>query len=269
MKPVTYILVILLLVFPEFVTIAQDEGAEPEDGVAISTQEENMAQPEQAAASSAPVFSSEDDFELTDENTFAIDDPLEQFNRGMFMINKGLDTVVFKPVAYIYRGIVPEVGRDRVDSVLANMKEPVNIVNSILQGDPEKASRAVGRLLVNTILGVGGLFDVASLADGLEPVNEDFGRTLAKYGADTGPYLFLPVIGPTSPRDIVGRGADFFMDPYVYSVHKDAVLARDGVRFVNTRESFLEVTDNIEQTSIDEYATVRSIYAQKRKEIKK
>ncbi len=260
MKKLTYIFSALLLIFPGFVSLAEDAGNVIAEETKVQTQNNNLKE--------ASGYS-EDEFELYDDNTYTIDDPFESFNRGMFAVNKGLDTVVFKPVSHVYRAAVPEVGRDRVDSVLANMKEPVNIFNSILQGDGDKVARSTGRFLVNTILGIGGLFDVASLADGLEPVNEDFGKTLSTYGVDTGPYIFLPVIGPSSPRDLVGRVADVASDPFIYSVHADGVYVRDGVKFVNTRESLLEATDNIEQTSIDEYATVRSIYAQKRKGIKK
>lgn len=260
MKRLVYIFSALLLVFPGFVSFAQDAGNVIAEEVKIQNTNNDLNE--------ALAFSNEE-FELVNDDTYTIDDPFEPFNRGMFSINKGLDTVVFKPVAHVYRAAVPEVGRDRVDSVLANMKEPVNILNSVLQGDGDKVARSTGRFLVNTILGIGGLFDVASLADGLEPVNEDFGKTLATYGADTGPYIFLPIIGPSSPRDLVGRVADVASDPFIYSVHVDGVYTRDGVKFVNTRESLLEVTDNIEQTSIDEYATIRSIYAQKRKGIKK
>jgi phospholipid-binding lipoprotein MlaA len=262
MKNNTYLLAALLVIFPEFMSVARDDAPVPAEKTPVIISETSDAAQSNAKYSS-------DEFELADDNTYSIEDPFEPFNRGMFMVNKGLDTVIFKPVAHVYRAAIPEVGRDRVDSVLANMKEPVNLVNAVLQGDSDKVSRSVGRFLVNTILGLGGIFDIASLAEGLEPVNEDFGKTLGTYGVETGPYIFLPVIGPSSPRDLVGRGADFFSDPFIYSVHKDGVYVRDGIKFVNTRESLLEATDNIEQTSIDEYATVRSIYAQKRTGLKK
>ncbi len=246
-----------LSAFPEFMSIAKDSSTD------------SVEQADQSRAALVNSKYSDDEFELADDTTYSIDDPFEGLNRGLFAINKGLDTVVLKPVAHVYRAAIPEVGRDRVDSALANMKEPVNFLNSVLQGDADKASKSAGRFLVNTILGIGGLFDIASLADNLEPVNEDFGKTLGVYGVETGPYLFIPLIGPSSPRDLVGRGADFFSDPFIYSVHKDGVLARDITKTINTRESLLEATDNIEQTSIDEYATVRSIYAQKRKGLQK
>jgi phospholipid-binding lipoprotein MlaA len=261
MKSYTYLLAALLVVFPEFMSIARDDAPIAKKDTTVKSEASNAAQSNSKY--------SNDEFELVDDNTYSIEDPIEPLNRGMFMVNKGFDTIIFKPVAQVYRFAIPEVGRDRVDSALANMKEPVNLINAVFQGDPDKASRSVGRFLVNTILGLGGIFDVASLADGLEPVNEDFGKTLGTYGVETGPYIFLPFIGPSSPRDLVGRGVDVFSDPFIYSVHKDGVYIRDGIKFVNTRESLLEATDNIEQTSIDEYATVRSIYAQKRTGLKK
>ncbi len=259
MRKLSCILAAFLMVFPEFVTLAQDATSGIAKGDKSSIENVNLKE-----ASSY----SEDEFNVGTEDTYTIDDPFEPFNRGMFTINKGLDTIILKPAAHVYREVVPEVGRDRVDSVFANMKEPVNILNSALQGDGDKVARSTGRFLVNTILGIGGLFDIASLADGLEPVNEDFGKTLGHYGVDTGPYIYLPLIGPSSPRDLVGKAADIASDPFIYSVHKDGVYVRDGVRTINTRESLLEVTDSIEETSIDEYSTIRSIYAQKRRGIR-
>jgi len=205
-----------------------------------------------------------DDFLLVDENTYKIDDPYERFNRTMFSINKGLDKVIFEPVAHGYRFLVPEFGRDRVDNVLVNLKEPVNILNSLIQLDPDKLSRSVGRFLTNTILGFGGLIDVASQAD-IEAVHEDFGLSLGTYGIDTGSYIYLPILGPSSPRDLLGRTVDTFSDPYIYFAHKDAIYVRSGIEAVNTRESLIEVFDNIEKTSIDPYVIVKSIYVQKRK----
>jgi phospholipid-binding lipoprotein MlaA len=209
-------------------------------------------------------FLTEEDFDLVDENTYAIDDPFEDFNRIMFSINKGLDTIIFKPVAMVYRHTIPEPGRDRVDSALANLKEPINFTNSILQGDPASASTSLGRFLVNSLLGLGGLFDVATEA-GITPTYKDFDSTLRRYDITTGPYIYLPIIGPSSPRGMIGLAGDYGMDPFIYLMHKDALYVRDGIRLVNTRESLLEFTDDIEKTYIDEYATMRSIYAQKRK----
>lgn len=203
-------------------------------------------------------------YELDGEDAHKIDDPIEPFNRGIFSFNKGVDTLVLNPIAHVYRAVVPVWGRDRVDNALANFKEPINFGNSVLQGDPEKAGRAVGRFLVNTIFGLGGLIDVATEA-GIPAVSEDFGKTLAHYGVDTGPYLVVPIIGPSSLRDLPSLGVDAAMDPYSWVLHPDASYIRTGVKLVNTKESLLDPADKIERIALDEYNEYRSIYAQKRK----
>lgn len=251
MKRMITLLPITLIAMPFFMSLAEDKKLAPVK-VEHTTEEEDLD------------FLTEEDFQLVYEDTYTIDDPFENVNRTMFHLTKGVDIILIKPAAQIYRHTIPEVGRDRVDSALANLKEPINFANSIFQGNPDKASNAMGRFLVNSLLGLGGIFDVASEA-GIERVQEDFGKTLGHYNIGTGPYIYIPLLGPSSPRDILGRGVDYAMDPFVYSVHVDGVYIRNGIEFINTRESLLEVTDNIERTSIDEYVTIRNIYAQKRK----
>lgn len=205
----------------------------------------------------------EDDFENAVDD-LVIDDPFEDANRFVFAVNKSVDTVILRPVAQGYRFVVPVWGRDRVDSFLSNLKEPVNFFNAVLQGNPDKASNAVGRFLINSFWGIGGLFDVAYEAD-IHPVTEDFGRTLGFWGIGTGNYIVLPIIGPSSTRDAPGRAVDYFIDPFTYVFTTDGLLIKNGANLVNTRESLLEFTDNLEKTSLDEYASIRSIYLQKRK----
>ncbi len=197
----------------------------------------------------------------------AENDPLEPLNRGIFAFNQGLDKVVLRPAAQAYLWVFPVEFRDAVHHVLNNAHEPVVFANSILQGNAEHMGIALGRLLINTTLGIAGMIDVASDL-GLEPVDEDFGQTLAVWGAGEGFYLVLPVLGPASLRDGVGRGVDIFLNPMTYVVansDKDylgpSILATTAL---DLRSRNLETLDEIERTSVDFYATLRSLYRQHR-----
>jgi phospholipid-binding lipoprotein MlaA len=130
-------------------------------------------------------------------------DPLEGLNRGIFEFNRVVDGVLIKPAAQIYRGVLPQQAQDSVRSFLRNLRSPVILANDVLQGDMDRAGSTIGRFLVNTTLGIGGLFDVASEL-GMPFHDEDFGQTLAVWGVGEGPYLVLPLLGPSNPRDAVG-----------------------------------------------------------------
>ena len=147
------------------------------------------------------------------ENRLAERDPLEGLNRGVWAFNRGADKVVVKPVTTVYRAVIPRPGRDGVRNFFSNVGEPFSFINNILQGKFDRAVRNLGRFLVNTTAGVGGLFDVASRAK-IKPAPEDFGQTLAAWGANGGPYLMLPLLGPSTLRDGIGTGVAQFADPY-------------------------------------------------------
>lgn len=209
---------------------------------------------------------SEDEMSTSSKPEIKIADPFEGFNRGVFKFNKGFDKVVMMPAATAYKFAVPDWGKERIDSVLTNLYEPVSFANAIIQGDFKLAERNLARFLTNTVLGLGGLFDVASLNEKeLSPAYTDFGLTLKSYGADTGPYLVLPILGPSSPRDAVGLVGDMAMNPYNYLADKEARIAKTAIESVNLRYEHIDTIQDIENTSLDEYATFRSIYAQKRK----
>ena len=196
-------------------------------------------------------------------------DPLEPFNRAVFEFNRGLDTVLLKPLAQAYRFVLPQFLRDGVQNLLNNARTPVILANDLLQGEWSRAGETGMRFAINTMLGAGGIFDVAE-ASGQAPSfhNEDFGQTLGVWGVPEGPYLVLPVFGPSPPRDTVGLVGDVFMDPFAYylhNIHKDWVnVARTGVRAIDTRSRNIETLDDIERDSIDFYATIRSLYRQRR-----
>lgn len=204
----------------------------------------------------SPVAAQEDD----------VNDPLEEFNRAMFGIHNAVDKVVLVPVARGYRFIVPEPGRQGVRNFLRNLNSPVILANDVLQGETDRAGTTVARFGINSTVGVLGIFDPASEM-GFVRHHEDFGQTLAVHGVSEGPYLFLPVLGPNPPRDLVGRGVDMALDPITWIGGDDFQnfkYARTIVNVVDLRARNLETLDEIERTSIDYYAAVRSVYRQSR-----
>lgn len=193
----------------------------------------------------------------------AMHDPLESFNRAMHHVNYTLDGLVVRPVTKIYRGVVPQVGRKGVSNFLSNLSSPVTLVNSVLQGDPENAFKTFWRFMFNSTFGLGGVIDVAGYY-GLHANNEDFGQTMGVYGVEPGAYLVIPVLGPSSARDLPGRVVDFFTDPFNYLVSDGWIAARAGLSAVDTRSRNFKLIDRIYEDSLDPYATIRSGYMQRR-----
>jgi len=196
-----------------------------------------------------------------------INDPFEPANRAIFGFNQAVDKAVIRPVAQAYRDVVPEFGRMRVRDFLANLRSPVVFANQLLQGDGDGAWTTLGRFCINTTFGVLGIMDVASEM-GLKPEEEDFGQTMAVWGFPEGPYLVLPILGPSNPRDAVGLVADFYIDPITHWSQATSSewepVARTGATTVDTREGLLDVLDETERTSLDYYSSLRSLYRQRR-----
>jgi phospholipid-binding lipoprotein MlaA len=196
-------------------------------------------------------------------------DPIEPFNRGSYAVHQAIDRNVLAPVARGYRAVVPPPVRLGVRNVLANLRTPVILVNDVLQGEPRRAGDTLGRFVVNSTLGVGGIFDVAGNRLGVRGHAEDFGQTFARWGVGEGPYLFIPVIGPSNPRDLTGFGLGIAADPLVWlgqGATVDALTySRTGATVVDTREELLDPLDAVERTSLDSYATLRSAYRQRRR----
>ncbi len=200
-------------------------------------------------------------------------DPLEPLNRTLFEINRGLDKVIFRPIAEVYRDVVPSGLRDGVHNAVNNLRTPNIFVNDMLQGEWKRGSESARRFTINSLAGAGGLVDVMAMDtdEGSGPVefhNEDFGQTLAVWGVGEGPYLVLPILGPSSPRAVVGLVADFFLDPVSY-IGNDATRARMSIsrllaRGIDVRSRNIDTIDEIERSSIDFYAAVRSLYRQDR-----
>ncbi|PJB72736.1 MAG: vacJ like lipofamily protein [Alphaproteobacteria bacterium CG_4_9_14_3_um_filter_47_13] len=194
-------------------------------------------------------------------------DPMENMNRTVFNLNDSLDRAIADPLARGYRAITPEFVRNGVRNFLRNLRSPVNLANQVLQGDIEGAAGDVTRFAMNTTIGIGGLFDVAA-DTGLEYEYEDFGQTLGVWGVDHGPYLVLPVMGPSSLRDSTGLLVDTVADPvriYLYNTHNEEwYYARSGATALDKREELLDVIDDLRKNSFDYYAAIRSAYMQKR-----
>lgn len=194
-------------------------------------------------------------------------DPIEPWNRAMYFVNDGLDTLVVRPAAEAYRLLVPPEVRTGVRNALGNLRSPVIFVNDVLQGEPHRAATTAGRFLLNTTLGLGGVLDVATDL-GLPDHGEDFGQTLGRWGVREGPYLFLPVLGPSNPRDLIGAGADIASNPLTWiggGAGYDAFnYTRTGLTGLDTREGLIEPLDQLRAQSLDPYATLRSAYRQRR-----
>ncbi len=191
-------------------------------------------------------------------------DPLESFNRGSFAFNMALDKYLLRPVAKTYRFVTPSFVRTGVTNALENLKTPVTVANDLLQGEPERATEGVGRFMFNTILGIGGLVDVGGMLGMPERHEEDFGQTLAVYGVGSGPYIMVPLLGPSNPRDLLGTVVDFAFDPFSYVAPNGASLGRRGATVVSFREANLETIDELQRTSIDFYAATRTLAQQLR-----
>ena len=193
-------------------------------------------------------------------------DPLEPTNRFFYRINDGLDTYALRPAAIAYRTVVPGVVRQPIHNMLSNISSPVVFANDVLQAKPKRAGTTMMRFLINSTAGIGGLFDIASEL-GYTHHDADFGQTLALWGVGSDPFLFLPVLGPSNPRDASGFGADIALDPLTWaSFGGSATLgySRYALSALDTRERNIETIDSIKKTALDPYATFRSLYRQNR-----
>jgi phospholipid-binding lipoprotein MlaA len=194
-------------------------------------------------------------------------DPFEETNRAIFGFNQAVDHAVLIPVSKTYRTVVPPPMRQSIHDFLQNLNGPVIFANDVLQGQLGLAGDTLGRLAVNTTIGVGGMFDVATPI-GIPYHSNDLGITLATWGVAEGPYVMVPVLGPSNPRDIVGMIGDSFADPADYFAGQHhlwyAALARTAVSGIDVRSRNIESLADIEKTSLDFYATIRSLYRQRR-----
>jgi phospholipid-binding lipoprotein MlaA len=196
-----------------------------------------------------------------------LNDPLEPLNRSIYFLNLLVDGAIIKPLAIAYRLVLPHEVRHGVGNVLTNLGTPIAFLNHFLQGSPSRAGTTFMRFCLNSTLGIGGIFDPAKEM-GFPCVQTTFNETLAVWGIKTGPYLFLPIIGPSSMRDVVGLGADYSINPLHYLLrrqknHQEIVYTITGGEVIHQRNLLLETLDDLEATSLDMYASLRSIYFQK------
>lgn len=193
----------------------------------------------------------------------ASNDPLEGYNRAMYKFNDAVDTVVLKPVAKGYDAIVPEPISQAISNFFSNLGDIGVVINDLLQGKFEQAADDTGRFLLNSTVGVAGIFDIATGA-GLPKNNEDFGQTLGSWGVEPGAYIVLPLFGPRTVRDTFGLVGDYYADPVTYVEGPGAENAFRGTRLVDQREALLEAEKVLDEAAIDEYAYVRDAYLQRR-----
>ncbi len=193
-------------------------------------------------------------------------DPLEPFNRTMFNFNDNVDRAIVKPVATVYRDVTPAPVRTGVTNFFGNISDVWSTVNNLLQGKGQASIESLFRVTTNTIWGVGGIFDVASDLK-IPKHTEDFGQTMGVWGVGSGPYLVLPLLGPSSARDSVGSLVDYQGD-LVSRI--DNVPARNSLttlRLVNARANLLGAGDVLDQAALDKYSFTREIYLQRRRSL--
>ncbi len=190
-------------------------------------------------------------------------DPVEGVNRVVFVFNEGLDALAVKPTARLYESVLPSFVRRGVSNFFGNIEDVFVGVNNVLQGKPGAGASDIGRVLVNTTVGLLGVFDVASEL-GLEKHDEDFGQTFGRWGIGGGPYVVLPVFGPRTLRDTAGFVLDSSVDPVARVSDVATRNSLSILRIVNTRADLLPADKVIEEAALDKYAYVRDAYLQRR-----
>ena len=248
---------------------------ESDGGPALLSLVEETAPPAETALPAAPTLldlggvsalaqGAQDSAEAFDEEY----DPWEPFNEKMFEFNRGVDRWVLKPVARGYMFVMPEPWQVLISNGFDNINFVPRLVNSLLQGKWGGAGRELGRFLINSTAGIGGLFDPAKDFWGISKSREDFGQTLGVWGSGPGPYLVLPFMEPLTVRDGVGKLVDTFLDPlsYVLPLFYDRLAMKIG-DVVNERALNYELFQGFEESVIDMYSAVRHGYLQRRQQL--
>ena len=203
-------------------------------------------------------------------------DPIETPNRFIFSINRAVDVMLLRPIAVVYRDGVPAGGQRGVRNVLDNLGEPVTAINEVFQGSPGRAMTTLARFVINTTIGIVGIFDVATPL-GLSKTKEGAGNTIGMWAGvqpeNGGPYLMLPLAGPSNARDATGLMADYAVDPFrilTFALNIDALyttVPRFAATVIDTRSRTLFALDDLEKNSVDYYAALRSAYTQQRADL--
>ncbi len=231
--------------------------------LAIASPNRADSDPEPAILEPEPLFDDDFDDEFAGPNDPTRRDSIEGFNRAMFRVNEGIDWLVWNPATRVYRVVVPGPARRGIHRMFLNLNSPSILINKLIQGEFEDAAKVFGRLLLNSTIGWGGLFDPAVEA-GWEYQRADFGQTLAYVGVPSGGYLVLPLFGPSNYRDAVGTIADQFMQPTLYFLGPlPHIFMGTGFGFT-IRESLSDEIEALRESSIDYYSAMRSVYWQYR-----
>lgn len=193
-------------------------------------------------------------------------DPLEAMNRGVYKFNDRVDKAVLRPTARAYRAVVPQFVRQSVNNAFANVNDLSVGLNNALQGKFTTAYSDFGRVMINSTLGVLGLFDVASEA-GIEKHQEDFGQTLGWWGVRDGPFLMLPILGPSTARDTAGLAVDYVTNPLTYVDPSRAQNQITVTRIVSGRAALLDASKVLDTVALDQYQFVRDAYLQRRRNL--
>ena len=214
-----------------------------------------------------PAASSDDDFgDWEKDASVEVSDPLEKINRGVFWFNEQADRFVIKPVAKGYDWLLPQPVKHGVSNVFDNLFTPVVAVSDLLQGNLKESASDVGRFAVNTTVGVVGVFDVAT-GWGMEKRREDIGQAFGTWGIGPGPYLVLPILGPSNVRDGIGLIGNHFLSPQTYIEDDETRWGVTILDAIDTRYRLLDATTVLEQAALDRYAFVRASYAQHRQNL--
>lgn len=194
----------------------------------------------------------------------AKDDPLEPMNRTLYEVHDAVDTAVVRPIAQAYVDVVPQPVRQSVSNVFNNIQDLFSGINGILQGKLDKAGDDFGRVVLNTGFGLGGIFDLASMM-GIERGNEDFGQTFGVWGIPQGPYLFVPLFGPTTFRDGAGVALRFVWGPAQYLSDEALRWSLYGLTYIDLRADALSAGGIVETAALDRYTFIRNAYLQRRR----
>ncbi len=222
-----------------------------------------LSQPALAKSSkSKDKFDSSKYYDLKEsENTAASNDPWEGFNRPVFSFNLFFDRNVFKPLIQGY-DVIPQVGRTKIGNFLCNLGEPLNAIHGVLQGSPKIAFTSLWRFILNSTFGLGGINDFARDSAGLHNMEQTLGSTFGSWGIPSGPYLVLPIIGPSSARGAVGMAGNWALDPLNYLVTDWAMLGERAAEGVDYRDSQSGIIEHLYYDSLDPYVATRSAYLQ-------
>jgi phospholipid-binding lipoprotein MlaA len=245
---------------PAFVPVALDLIPRGQSSHLIVLADRSDPQPGSASAQNPDVAEPESDLDEIEEY-----DPWERYNEKVFTFNYNVDKYVLKPVAKAYNFVVPDLVQQMIGRGFDNMRVVPKLVNNVLQWNWKGFGVELGRFVINTTLGIAGIFDIAGQEFGLEKTKVDFGQTLGKWGVKPGPFLIVPFLPPLTVRDGIGTGVDGAMDPlgYVLPFFPDRLAMRIG-DIINDRSLNLELFQGFEETTLDLYSAVRNGYLQRR-----